>query len=50
LKKAKIKREISEEVDLLDTMLSSFVDLLIDKGIIIEEEYEKRIKEKVKVR
>jgi hypothetical protein len=31
-------------------MLSSLVDLLIEKGVITEEEYEKRIKEKVKVK
>ena len=31
-------------------MLSSLVDLLIEKGVITEEEYEKRIKQKVKVK
>jgi hypothetical protein len=50
LKKAKANRETTEEIDLLDTMLSSLVDLLIEKGVITEEEYEKRIKEKVKVK
>jgi len=50
LKKAKVKREISEEIDLLDTMLSSLVELLEEKGIITQEEYERRIKEKVKVK
>jgi DNA-binding HxlR family transcriptional regulator len=50
LKKAKVNREVSEEIDLLDTMLSSLVELLEEKGIITEEEYEKRIKEKVKVK
>lgn len=30
-------------------MSSSLIDLLIEKGIITEDEYEKRIKEKVKV-
>lgn len=49
LKKAKVKREVSEEVDLLDTMLSSLVELLEEKGVITQEEYEKRIKEKVKI-
>jgi hypothetical protein len=39
-----------KKIDLLDTMLSSLVDVLIEKGIITEEEYEKRIKEKVKVK
>ena len=50
MKKAKVKREPTEEIDLLDDMLSSLVDLLIEKGVITEEEYEKRVKEKVRVR
>ena len=45
MKKAKVEREPIEELDLLDTMLSSLVDLLIEKGIITEEEYEKHIKQ-----
>ena len=49
MKKAKVEREATEEIDLLDTMLASLVDILIEKGIITEEEYEKRIKQKVKV-
>jgi mannitol/fructose-specific phosphotransferase system IIA component (Ntr-type) len=31
-------------------MLSSLVDLLIEKGVITEEEYEKRVKQRVKVK
>lgn len=50
MKKNKPDREVIEEIDLLDDMLSSLVDLLIEKGIISEEEYEKRIKEKVRVK
>lgn len=50
LKKAKVKREATEEIDLLDDMLSSLVDLLIEKGIISEEEYESRVKRKVRVK
>jgi mannitol/fructose-specific phosphotransferase system IIA component (Ntr-type) len=50
MKKAKISREPLEEIDLLDDMLSSLVDLLIEKGIITEEEYEKRIKQRVQVK
>ena len=38
MKKNKPKREVAEEIDLLDDMLSSLVDLLIEKGIITEEE------------
>lgn len=43
----KSKRELAEEVDLLDTMLTSLVEILEDKGIITQKEWEKRIKEKV---
>jgi hypothetical protein len=50
MKKSKVNREPAEEIDLLDTMLSSLVDLLIEKGIITEEEYEKRVKQHVKVK
>ena len=43
------KRELAEEVDLLDTMLSSLVELLEEKGIITQQEWEKRIKERVRI-
>jgi hypothetical protein len=49
MKKAKVERNIGEEIDLLDDMHSSLVDLLIEKGVITEEEYEKRIKKRVKL-
>ena len=48
MKKSKIKREPSEEIDLLDTMLASLVEILEEKGILTQAEYEKRIMEKVK--
>ncbi len=47
---AKLNREPLEEIDLLDDMLSSLVDVLIEKGIITEEESERRLKEKVKIK
>jgi len=50
MKKAKIEREPLEEIDLLDDMHSALIDLLIEKGIITEEEYEKRVKQRVKVK
>ena len=50
LKKTKVERKPTEEIDLLDTMLSSLVDILIEKGIITEEEYEKRLKQQIKVK
>ena len=50
MKKNKVKRGPSEEIDLLDTMLSSLVEILEEKGILTQEEYEKRVMEKVKVK
>lgn len=47
--KNKPKRELAEEVDLLDTMLSGLVELLEEKGILTQAEWEKRIKRKVKI-
>lgn len=44
------KRELAEELDLLDTMLTSLVELLEEKGMITHEEWEKRIKERVTVK
>jgi hypothetical protein len=44
-----IKREVVAEIDLLDTMLSSLVELLEEKGILTQEEWEKRIKKRVVV-
>ncbi len=49
LTKKRVKRDSEEEIDLLDTMLSSLVELLEEKGVITQEEYERRIKEKVKI-
>jgi len=43
----KSKKELAEEVDLLDTMLSSLVELLEEKGILTQHEWEKRINERV---
>ena len=46
----KPKRELSEEIDLLDTMLTSLVELLEKKGILTQEEWEKQVKKQVIVR
>jgi hypothetical protein len=48
--KNKPKRELAEEVDLLDTMLSSLVELLEERGVLTQEEWEKRIKKRVTIR
>jgi hypothetical protein len=49
VKKNKPEREPVEEIVLLDDMLSALVDLLIEKGIITEDEYERRVKQRVKL-
>ena len=50
MKKANVKRELAEEIDLLDTMLSSLVELLEEKGVLTQEELEKRIKERITIK
>jgi DNA-binding MarR family transcriptional regulator len=44
-----VKRDLAEEIDLLDTMLSSLVEILEEKGVVTQEEWEKRIKERVTI-
>lgn len=42
-------KELEEEVELLSTMLESLVELLEQKGVLTQKEWEKRVKEKVVV-
>ncbi len=49
MKEGKIKREATEEIDILNIMLDSLVELLVEKGIITHREYEERIKEKIHI-
>lgn len=44
-----VKRDLAEEIDLLDTMLSSLVEILEEKGVVTQEEWEKRIKRRVTI-
>jgi len=50
MKKANVKRDIAEEIDLLDTMLSSLVEILEEKGVLTQSEWEKRIKERTVIK
>ena len=43
-KKKNLTREIAEEMDSLDLMLSSLVEILEKKGILTEDEWENQIK------
>jgi len=45
----KTKQELTEEVELLDTMLSALVELLEEKGILTQKEWENRIKQKISI-
>ena len=45
--KADPLREIAEEIDVLDDMLSALVEVLEEKGVLTQEEWERRIKAKI---
>lgn len=49
MKKTNAKRDIAEEIDLLDTMLTSLVELLEEKGVITQKDWEKRVKSHVRI-
>ncbi|MCX6650016.1 MAG: hypothetical protein NTV61_11650 [Candidatus Bathyarchaeota archaeon] len=42
-------KELQEEVELLSTMLESLVELLEEKGVLTQVEWEKHIKESVRI-
>lgn len=39
-------REIADEIDTLDTMFASLVEILEEKGILTQEEFENRMRKK----
>jgi DNA-binding HxlR family transcriptional regulator len=45
--KKNLTREIADELDILDDMLSTLVELLENKGIITQEEYENSLRMKI---
>lgn len=45
--KRDLTREIAEELDTFDQMLSTLVELLEEKGILTEQEWESRIRSKL---
>jgi hypothetical protein len=45
----KTKQEIQEELDLLSTMLESLVELLEKKGVLTQTEWERKVKENVRL-
>ncbi len=46
--KEKETKELKEEIELLDDMLSALVELLEEKRVLKYEEWERKIKEKIK--
>jgi hypothetical protein len=43
-------RNLANEIDLFDDMLTSLVEILEEKGILTQEEWESKIKSKVEER
>lgn len=50
MKKNKTVKELEEEVDLLSTMLESLIELLEKKGILTQAEWEKHIKQRIRIK
>lgn len=42
------KKSLEEEVEILDDMIDALVELLEEKGVLTTEEWETKIKEKLK--
>jgi hypothetical protein len=48
--KNKPKRDLESEIDLLDTMLTSLAELLEEKGVITQKDWENRVKKHIAIR
>jgi ElaB/YqjD/DUF883 family membrane-anchored ribosome-binding protein len=40
-------KELADEIDVLDHMLASLVEVLEEKGVLTQEEWEQKIKAKI---
>ena len=40
-------RDLANEIDVFDDMLTSLVEILEEKGVLTQEEWEKKIKSKI---
>ena len=45
--KTVLSQDAAEEIDLLDDMLSALVEILEEKGVLTQEEWEKKIHAKI---
>lgn len=43
-------RELAAELDMMDNMITSLIEILEERGIITHEEWEKKIKRKIESR
>lgn len=43
-------RDLANEIDVFDDMLTSLVEVLEEKGVLTQEEWETKIKSKIKKR
>jgi len=43
-------KELAEELDVFDDMLTALVEVLEDKGVLTQEEWEEKIKSKIEKR
>lgn len=43
-----MKKDIESEIKILNKMITSLVDLLEEKGIVTNEEWEKKIRKEIK--
>lgn len=47
-KSKEVKRDLEGEIDNLDAMLDSLIDVLEEKNIITRQEFESRLKSKIR--
>lgn len=40
---------VKEDIKILEDMLTSLIDVLVEKGVITQEEYESKVKERLKI-
>jgi len=45
--KKDLTKDLAQELDVFDSMLTSLVELLEEKGILTQEEWEKKIEHKI---
>ncbi len=49
-KKEAVKRDLEAEIDILDNLLSEIVEILKERRLLTQEEWERRVKGRVRIR